>query len=84
MVEKGWTVFPEIRIPISRDNHVRPDLIAIHPTLPKAFVLDVRISYELDKDSLLRKDLEKRAKYQENNTPILDYIRVHFPDIHGL
>ena len=84
MVEKGWTVLREVRIPISRDNHVRPDLIAIHPTLPKAFVLDVRISYELDKDSLLRKDLEKRAKYQENNTPILDYTRVNFPDIHQL
>ena len=81
LTEKGWTVLREIRIPTSKESHIRPDLIVINRDQTKAFVLDVRIAYELDKDSLVRKDLQKREKYQHYNVDIINYLRFHFPDI---
>src|SRR5699024_9004744 len=60
--EKKWTVLREVRIPVSRNGHGKPDLIAIHPTQPKAFVLAVRISYERDKNSLAGMDTRRRKK----------------------
>ena len=81
MAEKKWIVLRETKIPTSHDKYVQPDLIAIHPTKPMAFVLDVRIPYEQDKDSLARKDIQKRNKYQAHDNYILDYIRFHYPEI---
>src|SRR5699024_4571109 len=82
--EKKWTVLREVRIPVSRNKHVKPDLIAIHPTQQKAFVLDVRISYERDKNSLAWMDTRKRKKYQSHDGRIRDYLRFLFPEIQSL
>ena len=79
--KKGWIVLREHHIPITRNRQVKPDLIVIHPTRPLAFVFDVRISYELNKDSLAKQDLGKRAKYSSYDQHILDYIRINYPDI---
>ena len=84
LTDKGWSVLREIRIPTSKETHIRPDLIVINRDQSKAFVLDVRVAYEMDKNSLDRKDLRKREKYQKYNDDIMNYLRFHFPDLRNL
>ena len=84
LIEKGYTVLREFRIPVSRDQHIRPDIIVIHPTRPVAYVLDVRIPYERHKNSLSRMDLQKRKKYRKHHRQISDLIRFHYPYVEQL
>src|SRR5699024_1942863 len=84
LIEKNYSVLRESRIPVSRDCHIKPDLITIHPTRPVAYVLDVRIPYERHKDSLSGMDLQKRMKYRKYHEHISDFIRLHYPFVDRL